>query len=297
VKTLVFRHLETPPQPTIPEALPPAQFAEWCKRRTCPKSTVTTALRETDNEIVLFVSGCKRWDCEICGPKKRSKLIAKILQSKPRRFLTLTIQAPAPTNDRTWTPREAFDQTRRQCSELFKAMNRGRQKTEYCRILEQTKNGYPHYHYLTRGPFWPVEEIRQHWKRLTGAYIVDVRRPENTEGTIGYVAKYLTKADSVDFTGRRFATSRRFYPPCPQCKKTTCTCPRGEAFGAWDRKSAKELWTVHIEKLANRYEIVRAETPGKFWLKDRQPGSELPPELRFKCGWWNDENPTPHQRE
>ena len=266
----------------LPDALPPEQFREWCRHRICPKARVSTARENEANWLGMFVTGCRRWDCETCGPKKRALLIARILKAQPQRFLTLTVQAPTPENGITWTPRDAFDRTRRAASELFKSMNRGRKKTEYCRVLEQTARGYPHYHYLTRGPFWPIDEVRDTWKRLTGSFVVDIRRPERAESSTKYVAKYLTKSAAVTFTERRFSASRKFWAPCELCDQVKCVCARSSWFDFWVHEDARHHWSYHVEKMAQYHAIIRGASPGQYWLLDRTPGDAMPADLEHE---------------
>lgn len=272
--------IETSADDALPERLPPDEFREWCRNRICPDASVSTARDKSNLRLAIFLTGCKRWQCDVCGPQKRAKLIARILDARPTRFLTLTVQAPTEDNGLDWTPREAFDKTRRSCSELFKAMNRSRRKTEYCRILEQTKRGYPHYHYLTKGPFWPIDEIRTHWQRLTGAFVVDIRRPTETRQTTTYVAKYLTKGNHVEFTNRRFAASRKFWRPCPRCEKAPCKCEKPEQWIRWQRFDHRAHWFGPVEEYSNYHSFTRSNYPGVYWLDDRQPGAELPIELQ-----------------
>jgi hypothetical protein len=200
----------------------------------CPSSSASTAIDPETTERFLFLAPCKRWQCEVCGPRKKYLLSRRIIEARPNRFLTLTVRNPnvRPNDpddqtDTDWepeTPREAYDRTRRCCSELFKEFRRRGMPQEYVRILEQTKKGYPHYHYLMRGDKpWPQAEVSRVWKRLTGSYVVDIQWVGASERQTGYVTKYLAKGDSVDFTSRRVSSSRGFFKPKPQTPKSTLT--------------------------------------------------------------------------
>lgn len=159
---------------------------------------------DPDRLIVNFV-GCGKWECPQCGRVKKNRLIRRVLKAKPNRFLTLTVK-DLPNE----TPRECYDRTRRKISELFRHFRKSGRSAEYWRVIEQTKRGIPHYHFLLRGPFWPQDEISFRWKMLTGAWIVDIRSVKRGKHVANYVAKYMTKG-AVSFTRQRYCASRGFW--------------------------------------------------------------------------------------
>lgn len=167
----------------------------------------------------LFRIVCKRWTCEACGPVKRAQLQAKIQEARPNRFITLTT-----CGHETETPRQIFDWTRRQISELGKLIRRSGREFEYLRVLEATERGYPHYHLLVRSPYLEQAELSRHWCHFTRAYIVDIRSLTKDEKAAKYVMKYLTKQNAVPFTNRRLSWTRRFFPKA-QAEQKADYCP------------------------------------------------------------------------
>lgn len=167
----------------------------------------------------LFVTTCGRWTCPYCGTVKRAKLQARIREAQPNRFITLTT-----CGHETETPRQIFDWTRRQISELGKLIRRQGRTFEYLRCLEATKTGYPHYHLLVRSPYLDQRELSAHWCHFTRAYIVDIRSLTKDENAARYVMKYLTKQSAVPFTNRRLSWTRKFFPKEPTPPKAEF-CP------------------------------------------------------------------------
>ena len=260
-----------------------ADYSASIRDAWCPRTRVSTARATANDRLAMFFIQCKSWSCDACGPRKKRELVAKILRGKPQRFLTLTVRAPTAENGLTWTPREAFDCTRRACSRLFQKMARetGR-KTEYVRVLEQTKRGYPHYHYLTKGPYWSKASISGHWQQLTGSYILDIQKPKRAEQTIAYVAKYVSKSTSVDFTERRVSASRNFFQRCGECGKSTCICRSDDWY---DFEQCKGHFQEVVERYATRQQLVPGPTPTIWWIEKRQPGCDIPEALsrHFLC--------------
>jgi len=174
----------------------------------CTVSTAATARQITTDDPALFLVGCGRWSCNVCGKERRADLCRRLVRAKPNRFLTLTCR-PKPEE----TPRQVYDRTRRLIPKLFHRMNKGRTKAEYFRMLELHKSGFPHYHFLIRGPFWPREQLRAEWERLTGAFIVNIQRIwENDYSRHRYAIKYVTKAmEAESITSRTWTASKQFF--------------------------------------------------------------------------------------
>jgi hypothetical protein len=121
-------------------------------------------------------------------------------------MITLTI------DPKLWvTPRDAYDGTRRKLSDFAKAIRKIRGRFEYLRVLEVTKKGWPHYHFLAKCDYIPQATISKVWAELTGAVIVDVRRVEQKTNVFRYVLKYLCKQAYVPWTNRRVSWSKDFF--------------------------------------------------------------------------------------
>lgn len=173
----------------------------------CPTaSTMVATELETGLDSVIAIP-CRRWGCRWCGQRKAFQLACKCELAKPERFITLTI------NPKLWvTPRDAYDGTRRKLSDFAKEVRKLRGTFEYLRVLEVTKAGWPHYHFLAKCPYIPQATLSKIWASLTGAVIVDVRRVENHSNVFRYVLKYLCKQTYVPWTSRRVSWSRNFFP-------------------------------------------------------------------------------------
>lgn len=175
---------------------------------TCPRQT-TTSFWDTNTGLHHLIRVvCKTWACPYCGPIKRATLAADVKRAKPNRFITLTTAGHSAAS-----PREVFDATRRQLSELAKVLRRDHGEFEYLRCLEQHKSGYPHYHLIVRSPYLAKHELSRHWQHFTGAYIVDVRKVSDDDRSVKYIMKYLGKQDAVTFTTRRLSWTKNFFPP------------------------------------------------------------------------------------
>jgi hypothetical protein len=251
----------------------------------CPVSSLASGYDIDEGKRFYFFVPCKRWTCDVCGPRKKNDLAKRIKAAKPQRFLTLTVKNPNATKDPNelldgdtdpagspTTPRDAFDQTRRKVSELFRHFRKNGRPQEYVRILEQTKRGWPHYHFLMRGPKpWPVAEITAKWKQLTGSYIVDIQFVGKDAQSTTYVTKYLQKADSVTFTPRRVSASRNFFEKRdPQTPKRTLE--------SWFYVKNDNL-TQFLDTLTSSNTIQTTDKATIFTTTDREPGDELPPRL------------------
>lgn len=175
--------------------------------RFCPDLKIRAGLvtSESRHEISRFdfLSPCNRWDCPKCGPRKRWKLIKKIAFGKPNKFLTLTT---APKEKES--PRQVFERTAPRISRLFRKYRKADENFRFARILESTKKGFPHYHFCINSKFIPQAELSEAWAKLTGAKIVDIRSLKGR--AINYIAKYITKSDTVDYTRQRVSFSKNW---------------------------------------------------------------------------------------
>lgn len=174
----------------------------------CPTQQTIVYEDLSDYTMHMVRTVCNTWKCPWCGPRKRAALTAKIALAKPNRFITLTTD-PA-TGD---TPRQVYDWSRRQISELAKVIRKRHGEFEYVRAIEQTKKGWPHYHLLVRSPYLDQKELSHCWCHLTRAFIVDIRALTKDERAARYVTKYLTKQTSCDFTTRRLSWTKGFFMP------------------------------------------------------------------------------------
>lgn len=182
---------------------------------TCPRQHTTSFWDVNSETFHICRTTCGTWCCPYCGPVKRAKLAADVKAARPNRFITLTTSGHSDQS-----PRDVFDATRRQLSELAKRLRKEHGTFEYLRALEQTKTGFPHYHLLVRSPYLDQHELSRHWCALTTAFIVDVRKLSPDEKAVRYVMKYLGKQAAVPFTTRRLSWTKDFFPRRPPRPKS-----------------------------------------------------------------------------
>lgn len=140
---------------------------------------------------------CKRWDCEICRPYNRQKVMHIAKAGKPNLFLTLTCD-PA----RYSTPAEAARDMVRGLVLFRRKVKRrfGVDKLPFIVVFEKTKRGWPHMHLLLRAPFMHWKILRALWLDTVGAFQVDVRFIKKSSQVLFYVTKYIGK-DLEKFEG------------------------------------------------------------------------------------------------
>lgn len=129
--------------------------------------------------------------CEGCDRHRASVAVAKIrgglVEGVPAVFLTLTTRAGA-----------AWPRIMAAWSRLVRVLRRQHGHFEYSVVKEEGKaSGMRHLHAILVGqPWYSKDVIKREWCRLTGAFIVDVRRVDKA-GLGAYLAKYLGKGALV----------------------------------------------------------------------------------------------------
>ena len=109
---------------------------ESCGTKTvdCPRQGCVTYFNVDDQTWHMVRTTCGTWSCQYCGRVKRARMLEKVQAARPNRFVTLTT-----IGDAKKTPREVYDWSRRQISELSKSYRRDGIEFEYLRVLEVTK--------------------------------------------------------------------------------------------------------------------------------------------------------------
>jgi hypothetical protein len=176
------------------------------KNNSCPYARTLTGFSLSLNARVVVALTCKRWGCRVCGEKKMAHYGWKVAKAAPNKLITLT------TNPNVWeNPRAAYDGTRRKVTEFATKVRRFAKPFEYFKVLEVTKNGWPHYHLIARSPYLPQRKLSAIWNHLTNAPIVDVRAIKKSGEVYQYVVKYLGKQKYIPWTERRCSWSRGFF--------------------------------------------------------------------------------------
>jgi len=195
------------PQPTEPRRFLIGTYAETrAAIGHCPNAQTWVTRDKWQEPTLVHALRCNQWSCPWCGPRRAMRLGAKCEAAQPTKFITFTCRpSTAPT------PREAYDLTRRKLCDLHKKIRTEQGSFEYMRVLEQHRNGYPHYHYVARCQYIPQKWLSEAWRQATGNYIVDIRSVDKRTNVFGYVMKYLCKQSYIPWTNRRVAWSRDFF--------------------------------------------------------------------------------------
>lgn len=148
------------------------------------------SVNQNSSEGQACLLKCRRWSCEKCLPDLRREVIQKAIAGHPRAMLTLTCN---PANYST--PDEAARDMKRALVLLRRHLRArfGIEKLPFICVFERHKSGWPHMHLLIRGPFIPWKWLSLTWKRLIGAFQVDIRKIRGARDAASYVAKYIGK--------------------------------------------------------------------------------------------------------
>lgn len=172
----------------------------------CPDAQVFSAHDVNGGHWHAIETRCRRWSCPGCGPLRTKILCRQLANARPNRLITLTCGRPGGR-----TPREVWDESRRQVPELIRRIRKHVGEIEYCRVMEEHKSGFPHFHLLARAPYIEQELLSRWWCELTDAFIVDIRKVNPDYKVERYVAKYLCKQYRSDITDRRVTNSKGFF--------------------------------------------------------------------------------------
>jgi hypothetical protein len=174
---------------------------------TCPRGTL---LGFQPGALLILPAGCHKWHCANCGRKNARKLAARIIHTKARRFITLTVRACRPTD-----ARDQLDLMNHAWRLLWKRIKRkqGASAVGYVKVVELTKKGTPHFHVAIDTAFISQRWLSLQWLELTGSPVVDIRLIRSESGLAHYLAKYLTKRSETVSKRRKFSASRGFLPP------------------------------------------------------------------------------------
>jgi hypothetical protein len=166
---------------------PPTVQPDGVARVLCSEAI---AVNQNADEGQACLLKCRRWSCDKCLPDLRREVIAKAIDGKPRAMLTLTCD-PANYSE----PAEAARDMKRALVLLRRHLNAafGIEKLPFICVFERHKSGWPHMHLLIRGPFIPWKWLSLTWKRLIGAFHVDIRKIHGPTEAARYVAKYIGK--------------------------------------------------------------------------------------------------------
>jgi len=158
-------------------------------RYSCPSVKSLIIRHEESGACRLLPIRCKRWRCQYCARKNLQKLLRRIRDGNPTKFITLTCLRQS-----TETLAECHDRHRIQIRRLIAKIRKHSSSFEACIICEQTKAGNPHWHLVARCHYLAQRTLSDWWFKLTGSKIVDIRAIKNPRHAACYVAKYITKS-------------------------------------------------------------------------------------------------------
>jgi len=179
------------------------------RNRGCGRWSLKGHFKEQGSEETRYIRlGCKKWTCEVCGPKKatrvRHAIKARAVELNLNRFLTLTL------DPRACSPEESIPYIRN-CWNKFRTYLKRKYKgtISYITVVELQKSGYAHLHILI-DRFIEQSWISEAWQAVGGGKIVFIRQVD-LHRIAPYLSKYLTKdllLGQPDKKYRRYTTSR-----------------------------------------------------------------------------------------
>lgn len=148
---------------------------------------------------------CKRWGCPNCTEWRQNCLMARCIEGKPDRFLTVTCR-------RGQYPTEA--ETAKAISRAWATVVlrwrrlRKNHKCEYICVFEPHVSGWPHLHILWKGPWIDQGWLSQQFMELLNSPVVHVSRIRDNKSAAFYVGKYFSKEPQKFGTSKRYWTSK-----------------------------------------------------------------------------------------
>jgi hypothetical protein len=228
--------------------------------KLCPAAIATFAYDIEQYNQHLFALGCRKWSCDVCGPRKRFLLIKRITLAAPTKFITLTCR-------HEHGPEKQLDVITKALPKLITKIRKEHGDIEYLRALEYCKDGYPHYHLLARCKFIPNQWLSDTWKQHTQAYVTHIAKAHGR--STKYIAKYMSKATATEntWTRQQFAVSRNFWI-------------KDERFTQWLNWSTRRIPAFEEARNITETNTLTRVAVGCYRIDDgREPGDEIPYEL------------------
>jgi hypothetical protein len=240
---------------------------------------------------------CRSWSCEYCAPDRRKRLIAQAIGGLPNTFITLTVKpkiGESPTT-RARSLVYAWREIRRKASNKHRQIDwwhlvewmehekwrhkQGRPRTKqglqhpdngtipFLAVFERHKSGEPHLHILCRSEWIPQKWLSDEMRRLTGAFIVDVRRTYSPSECAAYCTKYVGKDPAIYGNCKRYWASQDYEldPPAKDDERDN----DGVTFEVY--KGDLHDWTTEQERLGR---IVQPSPKGWYAWDPRLPQVE-----------------------
>ena len=161
---------------------------ESLTKSSCVTGTLVGS-NERGDMIKIIPLYCHKWTCSQCAKVKSYEWKNIAVSGKPQRFMTLTLKE----NKRLSAGYQAKI-IKKAWTKLVSLIRKTFGSFDYMLVFELTKKGTPHIHVLQRGCFIPKKWLSEQWMKLTGAFIVDIRKIFNEKDVARYIMKYLGKA-------------------------------------------------------------------------------------------------------
>lgn len=150
---------------------------------------------------------CKRWQCSICQPLNRWKVMQLAKRGAPNLFMTLTVSHKkySSPDEMACDMRRGLVLLRRKIADRW-----GVENIPFFVVFEKHKSGWPHMHLLLRGPYLHQAVLLGMWRSIMGDAGVNVKEIRKKEAVLAYVVKYIGK-DLQKFEGcKRYWRSQNY---------------------------------------------------------------------------------------
>ena len=174
--------------------------------------TDMTLVKVETQQITIMPLRCRCWTCDHCQPIRKALLIEEAMAGHPNMFLTLTSK-PKPSQTPEAAARnlvKAWRTVRRRAIKKYHY-----KRLPFMAVFEATKKGQPHLHILARCKWLDQAWLSDQMRQLINSPIVDVRRVDNPDRAVRYVAKYIGKEPHHFGTTKRYWRSHDYLLPSP----------------------------------------------------------------------------------
>jgi len=227
----------------------------------CRHSKSAYATEANTERTALHIVGCRRWTCKLCGPTRRRELVARIVASKPTKFITLTCRHEG-------GPEVQLKKIVKGLQRVAKWIRKDIGPIEYLRMVEACRDGYPHFHLLARADYVDKQKLSDKWEEFTGAIIVDIKKAHGR--STGYISKYITKARDQDKTWsrQRMSVTRGFWIKSER--------PQDDSWENWRHNKCSAYEEAQLIGSDRALERKRTDL---YDIVEREPGDDVPLEI------------------
>lgn len=141
--------------------------------------------------------------------RARKTVRQRLLQLEADHMITLTYRENVIDVEQAWKDFAKFNRLMR-----WKYGKRW----QYVCVPERQERGAIHFHMAVHG-YYHVQTVRKLWRRVVGEGNIDISykgrsgRNWNAKKMAGYLTKYITKNDTVEFNKKRYSASSNIRPP------------------------------------------------------------------------------------